>query len=515
MIIPPFLKERYRIIRHLGSGGFGDTFLAEDTQIPSGRHCVVKCLKPLAKNHQIYTEVQERFQREASILEDLGDGHPQIPTLYAYFRDKDLFYLVQEYIDGDTLIDHIKRSGKLTESKTKTILNSLLSLLDYVHGKKIIHRDIKPDNIILRQATLEPVLLDFGAVKEVMGTGLDDSGNITSSVIVGTPGFMPSEQAIGRPIYSSDLYALGLTAIYALTQKLPHELPNEPLTGTILWRNHAPGVTPTFANVIDRAIHPHASHRFPVARQMREALTQDHRSPKPISPSQFSEKKTDVETPRRVDSTVTFSPQSGQANSTSVPPQMPEWQKALLTGGVMGLFLIAGLVLSQPGDRRNADSNNTLTDLNQPMDSLSEPDPPTPERETPEFPSRNIPSQSRPEPTPISTPQTIPQARTLGWVRIGAVDVNMNHQTSGASLIRTGQPVTISPPFIPKIGDEVIISNNVNLRVDYPKPPNYRLAEQTSVLPTGQKVIIQDLVSFVDQTTTSPYPAVWAKVGVR
>jgi hypothetical protein len=91
----------------------------------------------------------------------------------------------------------------------------------------------------------------------------------------------------------------------------------------------------------------------------------------------------------------------------------------------------------------------------------------------------------------------------------------MNHQTSGASLIRTGQPVTISPPFIPKIGDEVIISNNVNLRVDYPKPPNYRLAEQTSVLPTGQKVIIQDLVSFVDQTTTSPYPAVWAKVGVR
>ncbi|MCC5899271.1 MAG: serine/threonine protein kinase [Phormidium sp. BM_Day4_Bin.17] len=491
MTIPLLLKERYRIIRHLGSGGFGDTFLAEDIQIPSVRYCVVKCLKPVAENLQIYTQIQERFQREAAILEDLGDYHSQIPTLYAYFRDNNLFYLVQEYIEGETLFEHVKKQGKLSESITKKIINSLLDVLEYVHSKNIIHRDIKPDNIILRQETLEPVLIDFGAVKEVMGTVLDNSGNITSSVIVGTPGFMPSEQAIGRPIYSSDVYALGLTAIYALTGKFPHEFANDPLMGTILWRNHVPGVTSTFANVIDRAIHPHASHRFPIVRQMRDALTANHRWEKQGSPSELSEAKT----PRQVNSTTASNSQYDQANSTSVTPKMAEWQKAVLTGGVMGLFLIASLVLSQPGDRRDFDRNNTLKDLNEPMKSSSES-----ESETPESPTRNIPSQPSPEPTSIATPQTTPQppnprqVRTLGWVRIGAVDIEMSHQTSGASLIRTSQPVTISPPFMPKIGDEVIISNNVNLRVDHPKPPNYRLAEQSSVLPTGQRVIIQDLV---------------------
>jgi serine/threonine protein kinase len=90
------LNQRYKIIKDLGEGGFGKTHLAEDTQMPSGRYCVIKQLKPIANDPQIYKLIQERFQREAVILEDLGTGHPQIPTLYAYFREADRFYLVQE-----------------------------------------------------------------------------------------------------------------------------------------------------------------------------------------------------------------------------------------------------------------------------------------------------------------------------------------------------------------------------------------------------------------------------------
>src|SRR3569832_1299670 len=102
MMTPILLNNRYQVIRVLGSGGFGETFLAEDTQMPSGRRCVIKQLKPVANNLQIYQLVQERFQREAAILEELGGGTTQIPKLYAYFSEKGQFYLVQEYIEGQT-----------------------------------------------------------------------------------------------------------------------------------------------------------------------------------------------------------------------------------------------------------------------------------------------------------------------------------------------------------------------------------------------------------------------------
>ncbi|MGC9503489.1 protein kinase domain-containing protein, partial [Baaleninema sp.] len=283
MDAPPLLNQRYDILHALGSGGFGETFLAEDTQMPSGRRCVVKQLKPVTDNPEIYQLVQERFQREAAILEELGSHHGQIPALYAYFRENDLFYLVQEWIEGQSLAEYICTHGPMRESSVRAMLTSLLSVLEYVHSRQIVHRDIKPDNIMLRSSNLEPVLLDFGAVKETMGTVVSQSGNPTRSVVVGTPGFMASEQAIGRPVYSSDLYALGLTAIFALTGKTPQEFPTDPATGSLLWRNDAPNITPSFANAIDRAIQSHADRRFLNAREMRDALNTGSNTAPPVA----------------------------------------------------------------------------------------------------------------------------------------------------------------------------------------------------------------------------------------
>lgn len=272
MVNQNLLANCYRIIQKIGSGGFGDTFLAEDTHLPSGRTCVIKQLRPINNNLQVYQLVKERFQREAAILEDLGNNHRQIPTLYAYFEEGGQFYLVQEYIQGETLSCLVEKQGRLSESFVKEIILKLLVVLEYIQSKRVIHRDLKPDNIIIRQAEGMPILIDFGAVRETMGTVMSSSSNSTNSIVIGTPGFMPPEQSIGRPVFSSDLYALGLTAIYLLTGRSPQELETEPLTGEILWRQYALNVSPTLANIIDKSIKFEANQRFATAQLMRQVL---------------------------------------------------------------------------------------------------------------------------------------------------------------------------------------------------------------------------------------------------
>jgi serine/threonine-protein kinase len=266
------LNNRYQVIRTLGSGGFGETFLAQDTNMPSQRLCVVKQLKPIHNNPQIYQIVQERFQREAAILETLGSASDQIPALYAYFTTGGGFYLVQEWIEGDTLTVKMQKQGLFTENAISELLMNILPVLDYVHSQKIVHRDIKPDNIIIRKSDNKPILIDFGAVRESMTTMLNSQGNPTSSIVIGTPGFMSSEQAAGRPVYSSDLYSLGLTAIYLLTGKPPQTLETDPQTGEIIWRHFASNINPHLAGVIDKAIAYHPRERFSSAREMLNAL---------------------------------------------------------------------------------------------------------------------------------------------------------------------------------------------------------------------------------------------------
>jgi serine/threonine protein kinase, bacterial len=263
-------NNQYQIEKKLGEGGFGETFLAIDTHSPTQRKSVIKQLKPMTINPVIYEVIQDRFKREAVVLEKLGDGHNQIPRLYAYFEENHQFYLVQEYIEGECLSS--LKAGSLSEDYIQDLLLNLLPVLVYIHQQGIVHRDIKPDNIIIRNKDNKPVLIDFGAVRETMSTTITSSGNTTSSIIIGTPGFMSSEQAIGRPVFNSDLYSLGLTAIYLLTGKHPQDLATDTTTGDIIWRNFAPYISHGFAQVLDTAIKSHPRDRFPSAQAMLQSL---------------------------------------------------------------------------------------------------------------------------------------------------------------------------------------------------------------------------------------------------
>ena len=276
------LNNRYLLIKALATGGFGDTFLAEDTQMPSRRRCVIKRLKPISNNLQVYQIVKERFQREAAILEQLGEVNTQIPRLYAYFEADGHFYLIQQWIEGETLSQKVQQQGVLPENDVRDILISLLPVLDYIHSHRIVHRDIKPDNIIFRHQDQKPILIDFGAVKETMATVVNSPGNTTSSIVIGTPGFMPSEQTAGRFVYASDLYSLGLTAIYLLTAKLPQQIETDTQSGEIIWHHHTLNISPSFAAVLDKAIQSHPRDRYSTAKDMLEALQS---SPASIPPT--------------------------------------------------------------------------------------------------------------------------------------------------------------------------------------------------------------------------------------
>jgi len=240
--------------------------------MPSGRQCAIKQLKPIANDPQIYQLVQERFRREAAILETLGEGNSQIPRLYAYFSEAGQFYLVQEWIEGTTLTQQVQQQGVMGKTAVLDLMISLLPVLTYVHSQRIIHRDLKPDNIILRQRDGQPVLIDFGAVKETMTTVMNPQGEGTSTISIGTPGFMAPEQAAGRPVYSSDLYSLGLTAVYLLSGKLPRKFATDPESGSILWQQDVTGIAPGLALVLERAIQIHPRDRYASAAEMLVAL---------------------------------------------------------------------------------------------------------------------------------------------------------------------------------------------------------------------------------------------------
>ena len=266
------LNNRYQILETLGRGGFGETYLAQDTNMPSGRKCVIKQLKPIVQQPYIPQWMQDRFKREAALLEELGAESRQIPCLYAYFSENEQFYLVQEWIEGETLAQKWEREGNLHSQQVRKILIQLLPALDYIHSRRIVHRDIKPENIILQDKDHLPVLIDFGAVKEALATTVNHNSNSALSASIGTPGYMPSEQAAGRPLYSSDLYSLGLTAIFLLTGKSPQELETDPQTGEIIWQHHGDNIEPNLLAVLDNTIKFHPRDRYSTALEMLQAL---------------------------------------------------------------------------------------------------------------------------------------------------------------------------------------------------------------------------------------------------
>lgn len=263
-------RDRYQILQSLGRGGFGVTYLAKDTLLPSEPECVIKQLCPKTDNPQVLRRASERFEREAKTLGQLG-SHAQIPQLLDYFEESGEFFLIQEYVRGCNLAKLVKAHGLVSEAGVKRFLREMLPVLDFIHSNNVIHRDIKPPNIIRCEDDGRLVLIDFGAVKERIAQITDASQKVPTTQFVGTVGFAPPEQLALRPTYGSDLFALGMTCLYLLTGHTPVEFGVDPHTGEVQWQELVE-VSDHFGRILDKMLKPAPRDRYHAASDILRAL---------------------------------------------------------------------------------------------------------------------------------------------------------------------------------------------------------------------------------------------------
>ncbi|MBE9236171.1 GUN4 domain-containing protein [Anabaena aphanizomenioides LEGE 00250] len=250
------LRERYAPLSILGQGGFGRTFLAIDEDKPSKPYCVIKQFLPQAQGTDSIEKASQLFAQEAQRLEELGK-HPQIPELMAYFTSDNRQYLVQEFVKGATLQTELDKNGVFSEQQIKKLLIEVLQILDFVHSKQVIHRDIKPENIILSSEN-KLFLVDFGAAKIVKPQQRTATGTI-----IGSAEYCAPEQSMGKPLFISDLYSLGVTCLHLLTGVSPFDL-YSPMEGEWVWRDFLNGnvVNDELGKILEKLASPIAKHRY-------------------------------------------------------------------------------------------------------------------------------------------------------------------------------------------------------------------------------------------------------------
>lgn len=344
------VDNRYQIIRHLGQGGFGRTYLAEDIN-KSHQTCVLKEFAPQVQENQDLQKAKELFEREANVLKTLQ--HPQIPRFHASLQvkigTKDFFFLVQDYVDGDNyyqLLEQRETQGKtFSEEEIITLLQQILPVLSYIHSRDVVHRDISPDNLIWRRSDNLPVLIDFGGVKQLPASqGFWRTKLVGNNTLLGKKGYAPEEQLRqGKAFFSSDLYSLAVTTLVLLTGKEPQKL-YDSYQGIWGWGKEIQ-VSPKLEALLKKMLAYRPSDRY----QRAEQILRDLPSPTATkSPGNYitTKIKTMVVAPGRQHASAVMSRFQRQTQAIAKPRTFPVWIRPFVMslGGtaLVGLTIAAG-----------------------------------------------------------------------------------------------------------------------------------------------------------------------------
>jgi serine/threonine protein kinase len=464
------LSGRYVITSHLGGGGFGQTYLAEDKQLPGHPQCVVKQLKPQFTDPTALQIARRLFDTEANVLYKLGN-HSHIPRLLAHFEENQEFFLVQEFIDGHSLDEELAPGKKLDEAEVISMIAEILEILAFVHEEGVIHRDIKPSNIIRWKHDGRLVLIDFGAVKQISTATSITKGQTTLTVAVGTPGYMPNEQSSGKPRRCSDVYAVGILAIQALTGLAPDQLQEDPHTGELVWHHQAQSSS-NLKEVLDKMVCYDFRQRYASATEALQAV-------RSLSQAHLIQQKTIRTIPSTLHvplSTTHVQPLSHK------PSNLLDSKKILLTGGVVSMAVVVGVLVTkalynQPLPQPNISPTTRLS----PSLSNSSPTPKSSKSETliPQSSAQGsetsqtsqlspttsderqaiseTPTAPIPKPSPVVPVSPAPEVKPSsqlpqGWQLIGSASTGERVYVDNSSISTSGG----STRFTYKIGSDLI-----------------------------------------------------------
>ncbi|MDV2993228.1 MAG: Serine/threonine-protein kinase PknD [Chroococcidiopsis sp. SAG 2025] len=273
------IGRRYQVVQILGSSSYCQTYLARTLDRNQPAKCVIKHLLSTDKITDLSYRWQRLFSREIAALEKL-QSYSQVPQLLDYFDEDRQFYLVQEYIVGQPLSQLMPPVRvKWSQQQVIELLYEVLSILEIVHSQGLIHRDLKPNNLIRRASDGKLVLIDFGSVKQAWTQVVTSSGQtqanyaigLPATIAVGTSGYMPSEQSHGRPRPNSDIYALGMIGIQALTGMQPTQLLEDAETGEMIWQ-HLVTIAPELTAILNKMVRYHFLERYQSTTEALNAL---------------------------------------------------------------------------------------------------------------------------------------------------------------------------------------------------------------------------------------------------
>lgn len=355
-MVAPTVADRYQILRVLGSGNVTNTYLAKDLRHPDWTRCVIKQLIQAPPDPKLFDVNRQLFAREIDTLRILG-AHSQVPSLLDAFEWAGGSYFVQEYIDGHSLAEELPKGAWWQVPRVIRFLEDMLNLLVFVHGHGIVHRDIKPTNIMCGYRSSQLVLVDFGAAYPLSLVSSDALSKVPE-VVVGTPGYMATEQAVGNPQFSSDLYSLGMIAVQALIGKSPRQL-GTMRAGELDWRQDIKAAA-AVVDMLSQLVHPCHDQRFQSAAEALTAV----RAVSAALPDPVVESSAVLERPRclrcyaRIDNTGTESEDTAvmvQENSPTValkgarirlPAFLQRWLLTLSGSAVTGAAEFATILLS-------------------------------------------------------------------------------------------------------------------------------------------------------------------------
>uniref|UniRef100_B8HJY8 non-specific serine/threonine protein kinase n=1 Tax=Cyanothece sp. (strain PCC 7425 / ATCC 29141) TaxID=395961 RepID=B8HJY8_CYAP4 len=366
-MISQLIDNRYQILRLLGTGGFGQTYLAQDLGRASKPLCIIKHLKPASHDPGFLEKLEQLYNRQVDILGKLGI-HDRLPTLVAHFREEQDFFLVHDFIEGHTLDNELRPQMVWQEFQVTDFLKEMLVILNFVHGQGVVHGDIQAENIIRRYRDSKLALVDFVTIRQEQIQMQSEAGQIFLTIAVSTPGYKDEGEEL-QPQFSSDIYNLGLVAIRSLTGMAIDQLPRHPDSGEILWEPQS-SISVELEHFINTMVQPQPEARYQSAAEalrVLQRLTEFYDLPAPGSADTFVQTETELLPPTDHSSDSMFgallekeqlqqiepllSPQSKASSGKSASETALPLQQPLVLGGLalaLGLLVYLGFALLRP-----------------------------------------------------------------------------------------------------------------------------------------------------------------------